>query len=141
MYMGIDFGSKKLGIAFSDASNTLAFPHEVIPMNPVTISHIKELVEIRRVTEIMVGDTRTASGEANEVTALLHEFLGTLTSTVSVPIHTVSESGTSGAARSLPWEGAPRGVVASPRGKQKDELHDARAAALILQRFLETQKK
>lgn len=141
MYMGIDFGSKRLGVAFSDTSGTMAFPHDVILMNPATVSVLEELVRTRNVTGIVVGDTRTSAGEANEVTKHLNAFLEALKSAVEVPVHVVPEFGTSGAARALPWEGAHRGVVASPRATAKDTLHDARAAALILQRFLETQKK
>ena len=29
--LGIDYGSKKIGLALSDESGTLAFPHSVIP--------------------------------------------------------------------------------------------------------------
>jgi putative Holliday junction resolvase len=141
MYMGIDFGSKRLGVAFSDTSGTMAFPHDVIPMNSATVSVLEELVRARNVTGIVVGDTRTSAGEANEVTAHLASFLETLKSAVTVPVYVVPEFGTSGAARTSPWEGGSRGVIASPRAAAKDTLHDARAAALILQRFLETQKK
>lgn len=110
-------------------------------MNAEAVPYIQALATKQRVVGVVIGDTRTAAGEDNDVTPRLRQFLEVLSSVLSVPIHTTPEFGTSGAARSIPWEGSVRGTVASPRAVQKDTLHDARAAALILQRFLETQKK
>ena len=53
--MGIDYGSKKIGVALSDDGGTMAFPHEVVPNNSEFLGYIKNLVEDIGVTEIVIG--------------------------------------------------------------------------------------
>ena len=41
-YLGIDFGSKRIGLAVSDDGGKLAFPHSVVPNGANLLEEIKE---------------------------------------------------------------------------------------------------
>ena len=139
--MGIDYGAKKIGIALSDTGGIIAFPHSIITNDTHAVSAITDLCMREGVTDIVAGDTRTASGATNKISDALHEFVSKVEHTTGITVMLVSEAGTSGAARVYAKEGAPRGKIQSPRAAQSDFMHDARAAALILQRFLDTQPR
>ena len=42
-YLGIDYGTKRIGIAISDEGGTLAFPREIIASDRGAIGYIKKL--------------------------------------------------------------------------------------------------
>ncbi|MBI2048570.1 MAG: pre-16S rRNA-processing nuclease YqgF [Parcubacteria group bacterium] len=137
-YIGIDYGAKKIGIALSDAGGTIAFPSDVIPNDEHAIGAIVSIMLREGAEGIVVGDTRTESGAANDITVALETFISTLERVAGVSAVRIAEAGTSGAARAPRGEGEARGVVSSARAAS-DEGVDARAAALILQRFLDVQ--
>lgn len=137
-YLGIDFGSKKVGVARSDTAGLIAFPHDVWPNDDSLIAKLTTLITELNIGAVVVGDTRTADGRKNDVSVLLDAFITALTSAVHVPVYQISEFGTTQVARALTTEGSVRGMVQSP---QKDtRVFDAQAAALILQRFLDAQR-
>lgn len=135
-YLGIDFGAKKIGIALSDVQGTIAFPHDIWENDDTLVGKITQLVEDKPIAAIAVGDTRTSDGRANDVTAMLESFLAALRACAAVPIELVPEYGTTLAVRTMRQEGAARGTL--EQNKVSHEAPDARAAALILQRFLDT---
>ena len=135
-YIGIDFGIKKVGVAISDDDGRIAFPKETVPTDERRMQYICERVR-EGVGAIVIGDTQTMGGKKNDVTVACERFVVALKKKVEVPVYIVPEHGTSAAARAGSVEGAPRGEIQSPRAKD-DHDTDARAAALILQRFLDS---
>ncbi len=123
-YLGIDFGSKRVGVSISDAAGTIAFPRATLPNNDQLFSELAELVKNEKVGTIVVGDTRSHSGKDNPVTAEAEAFVIALQVAVPVPIERVWEM----------WSSIEASRYA-PEGKGHD---DASAAAIILQRFLDT---
>ena len=136
-FLGIDYGTRKVGLALSDEGGSTAFPLETIANDEQLVRYVEELVAREGVHAIALGDTRTASGEANDATAGLERFKTALSRAVSVPIHAVPEHGTTGAVHALTFPGEPRGKIQSRRSKNESGM-DTHAAALILQRFLDT---
>lgn len=136
-YVGIDYGAKKIGIALSDVGGKIAFPYSVIPNDDHAVGAIIGVMMQEDAEGIVIGDTRTASGGVNDITETFSHFVDVLERVANLTVFLVREQGTTGAARAGLGEGAPRGEVQSPR-TVKDEGIDARAAALILQRFLDT---
>lgn len=137
--LGIDYGTKRVGIALSDERARVAFPHETVANDEQLMAYMCTLVEREHLGAVVIGDTRTASGGGNEVTAALERFAAVLRESIAVPIHIIPEHGTSAAARASVPEGTVRGEVQSPRAKDGGD-RNARAAALILQRFLDARK-
>lgn len=126
-----------MGIALSDERGLIAFPLETIENNEQLITHIRTIVKKENLKGVVVGDTRTESGGENTITEAMEAFVATLRKHIAVPVHCVPEYGTSGAAHASLPEGAVRGMVQSPRALGNNDVN-ARAAALILQRFLDS---
>ena len=139
--MGIDYGEKRIGIALSDERGKIAFPHLVFSNDEHAIKHIRDIAESEKVERIVAGDTRTESGKENPITGAFNIFLTNLSRETRIAVSCVSEEGSTAAARAVFLQGEPRGEVSNPtRRREDDSSLDARAAAIILQRFLDTHK-
>lgn len=114
---------KRIGLAVSDEAGSIAFPRETIGNDEKTIGRIVELINKEKISAIVIGDTRTASGAANIASLSADLFIEELKSTTATPIHRGFEA----------WSSIEASRYA-PKGKEHD---DAAAAAIILQRFLD----
>ena len=47
--LGIDFGTKKVGLALSDESGAMAFPYEVIPNDTELLQKVTTLIETENI--------------------------------------------------------------------------------------------
>lgn len=72
-YIGIDYGSKKVGVAISDEEGRMAFPDCVIPNNDALIPYIvgraKELNAL-----VVLGDSRDMKGNENPIAQHIRAF-------------------------------------------------------------------
>lgn len=123
--LGIDFGTKKIGIALTDDSGVMAFPHAVVPNDDKFVSYVETLVSEREITEIVIGHSLDNDGKDNPVHALVTEFITDLTLAIGIPVHLEPEQYSSQQATHL-------------QGKNKQI--DASAAAIILDSFITKQK-
>ena len=73
-YLGIDYGSKKVGLALSDEGGKLAFPKVVLKNDEYLLSALKEIRHEEKVDEIVMGESLTLSGELNDMMKELKEF-------------------------------------------------------------------
>lgn len=135
-YLGIDYGTKKIGLALSDDDGRVAFPHSVIKAGPQALSEIHSLITERGVGEIILGESRDYTGEKNAVMEDIEQFKRDLEELTSLPVHFEQELLTSAqAARQFaPEEG-------SRKQNPSQDMLDAAAAALILQSFLDKMNK
>ena len=125
-YLGIDYGAKRVGLAVSDAAGSIAFPRATLPNDTQLFSQLEELVKNEKISAIVVGDTRSHGGKDNPVTASAEAFVEALQKALAIPVERVWEM----------WSSIEASRYA-PEGKGHD---DASAAAVILQRFLDTKK-
>ncbi len=123
--MGIDFGSKKIGIALTDDSGSMAFAHGVIPNDEQFFKEIENLVEERGVKEIVVGHSLDNKGEPNKIHGAVEEFVTDVTLNIGIPVHLEPEQYSTQQAAQL---------------QGKNEQTDASAAAIILDSFITKQK-
>lgn len=124
-YMGIDFGSKKIGLAFSDESGSMAFPHGVIPNDKVMFKTILSLIEEKNVAEVVVGHSLDKDGNANKIHAAVEELITDITLQVGIPVHLEPEQFS---------------TQQAVRIQGRTDQTDAAAAAIILDSFI-TRKK
>ncbi len=140
--MGIDFGTKRIGIAISDEGGTLSFPKDIVLNDANTFQRIGEILKTERVEEIVVGESVDFSGRLNVLSARIDIFVAELTEKFGLPIHKQKEFLTSVEARKQ-QDGKISKSGLSPsqaHSKLKDKKRgrvDAGAAALILQRYLD----
>ena len=119
--MGIDYGSKRVGIAFTDEGGQMAFPHGVLPNDPNLQKEIENLIAQKDVSEIVMGHSLGRDGQPNAIHAKVEELMTDLTLSVGIPIHLQPEQYTTQEAVRL---------------QGKNDQVDASAAALILNSYL-----
>ena len=124
-YLGIDYGAKRVGIAFSDIEGGMAFPHAVLPNDKKLISTIKELCDKEHIAEIVLGESLDYKMKPNVIMEKITPFKKELEEVTVLPVHFEREFMTSAAAGHLQGKG---------------EMIDASAAALILQSYLDKKR-
>jgi len=85
--MGIDYGTKRIGIALSDDKGMMAFPHEVWPNDGSFLKRLVALIEEKGVDEIVIGHSLSKDGGPNKVQAAVEELVTDLTLHVGLPVH------------------------------------------------------
>ncbi|MDB5264944.1 MAG: Holliday junction resolvase YqgF, putative holliday junction resolvase [Parcubacteria group bacterium] len=125
-YLGIDFGTKKVGLALSDEAGAMGFPHGIIPNDGRLIDEILNLIERKNVEAVVMGESKDFAGNANAVAKDAKAFAQLLEQRGNIPVHFEPEMLTTQEARRL-FDGS--------RGPGHTDV-DASAAALILTSFL-----
>ena len=123
--MGIDYGTKRVGIALTNENGDMAFPREVIANDGGLVGKIGDIVTSERVGKVIVGHSVSKTGKDNPLQERIEEFIGELTLHAGIPIELWPEQYTTQEAR---------------RVQGKTEKTDASAAALILNSYLEAHK-
>jgi len=134
-YLGIDFGTRRVGIASSDDEGRLAFPFCVIENSPSLEKDIMAIVEKENVEALVIGKSVTPQGKNNPVQTEIEDFVARFSLLYPIPIHFEQEAFTSfEARRNL----NPQKNVANPRRSARSQKKDDSAAAIILQRYLDS---
>lgn len=133
--LAIDYGTKRIGIALSDATRTLASPQPFIPNQafPKIKAILQQLIQKENVTLILIGLPRNMDGSYGPSAELVREFIGKLKSGgVTTPIQTVDER--------LTTVQASRQLHDAGRNtRQQREKVDSASAAVLLQAYLDSQ--
>lgn len=122
--LGIDFGTKRIGLAISD--ETKSFAREFGILSPKEFwQQIGELVQKEEIEKIVLGLPLNMSGEDSEKTTEVRSFKDKLEVDINLQIEFMDERLSSSMAGDLP-------------GGRKDI--DSLAAQIILQNFLDRNK-
>lgn len=125
-YLGIDFGTKRIGLAISDEAGVMGFPYGIIPNDSRLLEDLQRLIEKEKVQAIVMGESKNSSGEDNPVMRVARAFATALEEKTGLPIFFEFEAFTT--------QEASRGFEGERlTGKF---LVDASAAALILTSYL-----
>lgn len=132
--MALDFGERRIGVAVSDPTRTIASPlatlHRRAGKRPPW-AEIAALVKEHEVEETVVGLPLDLAGEEGAWAAEVRAFGEELGRRTGLPVHWVDERMTSVMA-----ERAVRGMGLKKSQREEKERVDAAAAALILEGFL-----
>lgn len=123
--LGIDYGSKRVGIAVSDESQAFALPLSVLQNTDVLVKEIVEIAKENEVKEIVMGESRNFKQEPNTILEESIKLKKKLEGEGFV-VHFEPEFMTS---------------VQAERFQGKNVMHDASAAAIILQSYLDRTKE
>jgi putative Holliday junction resolvase len=131
--LAIDHGTKRVGIALSDETATIAQPLEFIPAEPFAdfLTRLKQLLAEKQVDQILVGMPRNMDGSYGPAALKVQEFVAVLKETIAIPIKTWDERLTSAQANRMLIQADVR------RDKRKQRV-DAAAAAILLQSYLDS---
>lgn len=141
-YLGIDYGTKRIGIALSDDGGVLAFPYIVLPNETGVLQAIGRIIRDERIEVIVIGESMDFSGAPNPIQEEINRFALGLETRFEVEICFQKEFMTSVEARRPHDEAfAKSSRNARQTTQAKSAPIDDSAAALILQRFLDKQNK
>jgi putative Holliday junction resolvase len=124
-YLGVDYGSKRIGLAISEPNGSFAFPLSVISdfNSPKEASQrVLEIIKKEKIEEVVVGDSKDFSGNENKIMGEIKVFVEELKKEASLPVHMHPE------------------VLSSMEADQiqgKTSMRDASAAAIILKSYLD----
>ncbi len=124
-YLGIDFGTKRIGIALSDASGSFAFPHTIVP-TAIAEKEIKSLCEKETIGQIVIGFSVATNEIENDVQKQIVSFADRITRATGI---------------TTVFEREDFSSVEAHRFQVVQGNRDDSAAAIILQRFLDKKKK
>ncbi|HWM19562.1 MAG TPA: Holliday junction resolvase RuvX [Ilumatobacteraceae bacterium] len=134
--LGVDLGSKRIGIAVSDPSGTIASPLTVVHRSS---SRRRDLDAIARIATdedvdtIVVGLPLTMRGEVGQAAEAAIAEAARLATVVGVPVETHDER--------LTTVTAERSMIdAGMRGEERRRVVDKVAAAVMLQSWLDTRR-
>ena len=133
--MGLDFGSKTVGVAISDSLLVTAQGIEIIRRKEEnklrqTLAHIEELILEYEVQEIVLGCPKNMNGTEGVRVELTEEFKDKLERRTGLPVALWDERLTTVAADRTMME-------AGIRRENRKEYVDKIAATLILQGYLD----
>ncbi len=129
--LGLDPGSRRIGVALSDPLGMIAQPHGVIDRareDPLAV--IRNLVADNDVSLIVVGLPLSLSGEEGPAAAAARAFAAEVAEAVECGVELMDERFTSHTAERALLEG---GMSRAERKRTRDKV----AAAVMLQAFLD----
>lgn len=119
--IGVDYGTKRIGVAVSDDAQSFSFPKAVIPMSPKAFEEVVRFATDAQSDTIVLGESKDFSGRSNTVMGDIKVFKKQLEAqhftVILEPEYWSSEE--------------------AVRFQGKGPLTDASAAAIILQRYLD----
>jgi putative Holliday junction resolvase len=129
--LALDVGERRIGVALSDLSRTLATPYITIHATPVHIffKKLSQIITQEDVCQIVVGLPISLNGQEGPQAQRIRAFIETLTTQVTLPIATCDERYTSAEAERIMIE-------AGLRPEQRKARIDEVAASIILQDYL-----
>jgi putative holliday junction resolvase len=123
--IGIDYGSKNIGVSISDDGGTMAFPKTVFSNNEKALPLIIEMIENESVELVVLGESTNFRGEENVIMKDIHRFKKNLESRISIPIH---------------FEPEILSTQEAKRGQEDIKKVDASAATIVLQSYIDRYK-
>ncbi|MBP9748767.1 Holliday junction resolvase RuvX [Patescibacteria group bacterium] len=128
-FLGIDYGTKRVGVAIGDMENRLALPLRTLKEEKQVevISALCRLIKEEDVAGVVLGEPTTLAGERGQAAENVRAFGAALENACApIPVFFVDERFSSALAdRETPITGGDR---------------DATAAAAILQTYLDMQR-
>ncbi|MCK6462764.1 MAG: Holliday junction resolvase RuvX [Candidatus Pacebacteria bacterium] len=143
-FLGIDYGTKRIGLALSDEKGKMAFAYKIIGNYGAekVLAELKKICEENSVGKIILGESLNYRGEPNPVMAEIEPFKKAMEKETGLPVEYEKEILTSAEAR-RPLDGPRKRppVLSGRKSPQKEKKLrrkiDAAAAALILRRYLD----
>ena len=124
--LGIDYGKKRVGIAITDDKGMMAFPKAVLPNDNFLVSGIAELVKGHDVNVIVLGESKDYKMNANPIMSQIKLFADEIGRATGIEVKYEPE------------------ILSSHQAAHfqgKTDMIDASAASIILQSYIDRNKK
>jgi len=134
--MGLDFGTKRIGVSLSDELYLTAQGADTIYRKDIRsdLDEIAGIIKDNNVIEVVVGLPISMNGTHSRKTKEALEFVDLLSKAVTVPVKTWDERLTTVQAERAMME-------AGMNGFKRRRLADKVASGLILQSYLDSRKR
>lgn len=136
--MGIDYGERRIGLAITDPTRTIASPLRTLSRRTgkrPPWAELERVVHEHDVEEIVIGLPLNLEGDETPWTTEVRAFAARVGERTRLPVHLIDERLTSVRA-----ERAVRGSGLRKSQREEKGRIDAAAAALILQNHLELER-
>ena len=136
-YLGLDLGSRTLGIAVSDVTGLIASTYKTIRHEEEyerLLNEVKELVDELRIGAIVLGFPKNMNNTIGPKGELSLEFKEKLEKLVTVPIYLQDERLTTKSATDML-------IMGHVSRKNRKKVVDSVAATIILQTYLDKERK
>ncbi len=136
MLLAVDFGSKKVGIAISDEGEKFAVPFSILKNDNNLLEEVLKIVKDYSITLVVVGKSVNLSGIPNKIQKDAEAFAERLRAS-GIEVEFFDERFTTAQAKEI------QNINKKPnsRSKQATKPLDDKAAAIILQDFLDSRQK
>ena len=130
--LALDHGTRRIGVAVSDETKTIAQPLEYIPAEPFAnfLARLKKILAEKEVDLILLGLPRNMDGSYGPAAQKVQAFAEELKKEITVQIKFWDERLTSSMANRILIQG-------NVRRDQRKEKVDKMAAAILLQSYLD----
>lgn len=136
-YLGLDLGSRTLGISISDASGIIASSYDIIRHNEDykgLISKIGKIVEDKKIDEIVLGLPKNMNGSLGEKAKLSYKFKDMIESSLGIKVNLIDERLTTKQATDI--------LISNDTSRKKrKKVIDSMAACIILQSYLDINER
>ncbi len=133
--IGIDFGTKRIGLAVTDPLQLFASPLKTVK-NHEFDDFIKEYVQTESIEEFVIGYPVKLNNKVSESVKYINPFIRKIEKSFpGIPVRLVDERFTSGMALKTMIEGGVK-----KKDRQDKSMVDKISAAIILQSFLDTRQ-
>ena len=136
-YLGLDLGSRTLGISKSDSSGLIASSYKVIRNNEEydrLLNEVKEIVDELEIDAIVLGYPKNMNNTVGPKGQLSIEFKEKLEKLVTIPVYLQDERLSTKSATDMLISG-------NVSRKDRKKVVDAVAATIILQTYLDQKGK
>lgn len=124
--LGIDYGSKRVGLATSDTESGMAFPHSVIKNDNEMINVLEKIVEKENIEKIVLGESKNLDGKDNDISEDIRKLKLVLEAEIDREVILQPEFYT---------------TYQASRIQGDSDMIDASAATIILQSYLDKYKE
>ena len=130
--LGLDVGSKTIGVAVSDPLGITAQPVDTIRRTKLDadLKELQAIVDLYNASLLVVGYPRNMNGTVGEQARYVDRFVEALRERVPLPVELVDERLTTRMANQAMMAG-------NVKANRRREIIDQQAAALILQGFMD----
>jgi putative Holliday junction resolvase len=123
-YLGIDFGTKKVGFAQSDDEGRMAYPLMIAPNDASLFKDVVELIREMKFGVVVIGESVDGKGKPNPIAKEARAFGAKIENAIDVRVVFEKEWYSTVEARKQP-------------GNEGNHNVDDQAAAIVLQRHLD----
>ena len=133
-FLGLDFGSKRIGIAISDDDGKIAFPKTILNNDKKLFGNLGKIIKLEKISEIVLGESLNYKGEKNEIMKEIERFKSKLAIEFNLPTHFEQEFLSSFQARN------EKKSTMKQLNNETMKIDDS-AAAIILQSYLDKEQE